>query len=107
MKRALIQIRFQRNITKQDFKKIYLFVDIASKKILYCFMTNERLYDLPHLKYILGQCNWIKFEIIICDKGYDSIECFNEIKKLGVTPGIPVRKNSIIVQKGPQPIEKR
>jgi len=42
----------------------------------------------------------MNIEIILGDRGYDSKECFNEIAKLGVKPGIPVRKNSITRSKG-------
>jgi transposase len=99
-KGAWIQIRFRKPVRRHDFKKVHIFVDLNSKKILYCIMTNGRSYDSTHLKQILNQCNWIKFEIILGDGGYDSKECFNEIAKQGAIPGIPVRKNSITRSKG-------
>jgi len=97
---AWIQIRFRKPVKKRDFKKVHIFVDLNSKKILYCLLTNGRSYDSPQLKYILRQCNWIKFEIILGDGGYDSKECFNEIAKRGAIPGIPVRKNSSTLSRG-------
>jgi hypothetical protein len=99
-KGAWIQIRFQQYGRKRDFKKIHIFVDLVSKKILYCIMTEGRSYDSPQLKKILKQCSWIKFEIILGDGGYDSKECFNEITKRGAVPGIPVRKNSSTRSRG-------
>jgi hypothetical protein len=80
-KGAWIQIRFHKPVKQHDFKKIHIFVDLKSKKILHCLMTNGRSYDSTHLKHILKQCSWIKFEIILGDGGYDSKECFNEIAK--------------------------
>jgi hypothetical protein len=95
-----IQIRFQRYSSKCDFKKVHIFVDLVSKKIVYCVMTNGESHDAKQLKKILQQVNWMKFEIILGDGGYDSKECFNEIAKHGAIPGIPVRKNSITRSKG-------
>ena len=95
-----IQIRFQQFSRKHDFKKVHIFVDLISKKILYCVMTDGRSHDAQHLKKILQETLWIKFEIILGDGGYDSKECFNEIAKTGAVPGIPVRKNSIPRSRG-------
>jgi len=99
-KGAWIQIRFRKPVKRHDFKKVHIFVDLKSKKILHCLMTNGRTYDSTQLKNILKQCSWIKFEIILGDGGYDSKECFNEIAKQKAIPGIPVRKNSITRSKG-------
>lgn len=95
-----IQIRFQRFSRKHDFKKIHIFVDLISKKIIYCVMTSGRSHDAKQLKIILQEIDWMKFEIILGDKGYDSKECFNAIKKQGAEAGIPVRKNAITLSKG-------
>ena len=99
-KGAWIQVRFQRYVKKRDFKKVHIFVDLDSKKILYCIMTKGTSYDSPQLKNILKQCSWIKVDIILGDGGYDSKECFNEITKRGALPGIPVRKNSSTRSRG-------
>ena len=96
----MIQVRFQRYVKKHDFKKVHIFVDLDSKKILYCIMTKGTSYDSPQLKNILKQCSWIKVDIILGDGGYDSKECFNEITKRGAVPGIPVRKNSSTRSRG-------
>jgi len=95
-----IQIRFQRFSRKHDFKKIHIFVDLTSKKIIYCLMTNGTSHDARQLKKILKQVNWMRFDIILGDKGYDSKECFNVIKKQGAVPGIPVRKNATTRSRG-------
>lgn len=99
-KGAWVQIRFRKPVQKKDFKKIHIFVDLESKKILSCIITKGSSYDSPQLKHILKQCNWLKVEIILGDGGYDSKECFNEITKQGTIPGIPVRKNASTLSRG-------
>ena len=99
-KGAWVQIRFKKPVQKRDFRKVHIFVDLESKKILSCILTKGSSYDSPQLKNILQQCNWLKVEIILGDGGYDSKECFNEITKRGAIPGIPVRKNATTRSKG-------
>jgi hypothetical protein len=101
-----IQIRFQRYNKRSDFNKIHIFVDLISKKIVYCVMTDGRSHDAKQLKNILQQIQWIKCEIILGDKGYDSKECFNAIAKKGSIPGIPVRKNSVTLSRG-SPVRRK
>ena len=48
-----IQIRFQRYSSKRDFKKVHIFVDLFSKKIVYCVMTTGESHDAKQLKKIL------------------------------------------------------
>ncbi|MBE3094104.1 MAG: transposase, partial [Actinobacteria bacterium] len=45
-------------------------------------------------KKILKECDWIRVDIILRDKGYDTRECFNEITNHGSVPAIKVRKNA-------------
>lgn len=95
-----IQVRFQRFSRKHDFKKVHIFVDLQSKKILHCVMTKGNSHDAKQLTHMLKQMKWMKFEIILGDKGYDSRECFNAIKKQGGIPGIPVRMNATTHSRG-------
>jgi transposase len=99
-KGAWVIIRFRRHQRKQDFKKVHIFVDLVSKKIIYCLMTKGTASDSKQLKKILRQCDWIKVEIILGDKGYDTKECFTEVKNFGAEPGIPVRKNASTKARG-------
>ncbi len=48
-----IQIRFGRYCRKQEFRKIHIFVDLYSKKILYSVMTKGTAHDAQQLKNIL------------------------------------------------------
>ena len=99
-KGAWVVVRFRKPQRKRDFKKIHIFVDLVSKKIIHCIMTKGTASDSKQLKKILRQCNWMKVEIILGDKGYDSRECFNEVTAYGSTPGIKVRKNASTKAKG-------
>jgi hypothetical protein len=99
-KGAWVQLRFQRYCKKKEFKKLHIFVDLISKKIIYCLMTNGTSHDAQYLKGILRKSSWIKVEIILGDGGYDSKECFNEISRYGAIPGIKTRKNSVTRSRG-------
>ncbi len=99
-KGAWVVIRFRKYQKKRDFKKIHIFVDLVSKKIIHCVMTKGTASDSKQLKKILRQCTWMKVEIILGDKGYDSRECFNEVTSFGSTSGIKVRKNASTKAKG-------
>jgi len=99
-KGAWVQVRFQRYCKKKEFKKLHIFVDLISKKIIYCLVTKGTSHDAQHLKKILRKSSWIKVEIILGDGGYDSKECFNEITSYGSVPGIKTRKNSVTRSKG-------
>ena len=101
-----IQIRFRRYSHKYDFKKVHIFVDLLSKKILHCVLTDGTSHDAKQLKKILQQLHWMKFDIVLADRAYDSKECFNEIEKHGAIPGIPVRKNAITRSRG-SPIRRK
>ena len=93
-KGAWVVIRFHKNQQRRDFKKVHLFVDLVSKKILYCLVTTGRASDAKQVKKLLKGCNWLRVDVILGDRGYDSRECFNEITYFGALPGIPVRRNA-------------
>ncbi|MCD6468512.1 MAG: hypothetical protein J7L32_04285, partial [Thermoplasmata archaeon] len=44
-KGAWVVIRFRKPQRKRDFKKIHIFVDLVSKKIIYCIMTRGTASD--------------------------------------------------------------
>ncbi|NIA10033.1 MAG: IS5 family transposase [Nitrospiraceae bacterium] len=91
---AWVVIRFKRFQRRKDFRKVHIFVDLVSKKIIYCVVTRGTSSDSKQLKRILKECKWMKVEIILGDGGYDTRECFNEIEKYGSLAGIKVRKNA-------------
>ncbi|RKY01381.1 MAG: IS5 family transposase [Spirochaetes bacterium] len=93
-------IRFKRVQRRRDFRKVHIFVDLASKKIIYCIVTRGTSSDSKQLKKILNECKWMKVEIILGDGGYDTRECFNEIEKHGSLAGIKIRKNACARARG-------
>jgi len=93
-KGAWVVIRFHKNQQRRDFKKVHLFVDLVSKKILYCLVTTGRASDAKQVKRLLKGCSWLRVDVILADGGYDTKECFHEITNFGALPGIPVRKNA-------------
>lgn len=93
-KGAWVIIRFHKHQHRRDFKKIHLFVDLRSKKILYCLVTTGRAADSKQVKKLLKGCSWLRVDVILADKGYDTRECFHEITRFGALPGIPVRRNA-------------
>jgi hypothetical protein len=99
-KGAWLEVRFHHYMKTKDFKKIHIFVDLISKKILYCTMTQGKAHDASQLPKILRQTPWIKVEIILGDGGYDTKECFHAITQYGAAPGIKVRKNSTTKSRG-------
>ena len=94
-KGAWIIIRFHKSQQKRDFKKIHLFVDLVSKKILNCVITQGAASDHKQVKKLLKGCRWIRVDIILGDRGYDTRECFHEVTRFGAQPGIPVRRNAV------------
>lgn len=99
-KGAWVQLQFQHYSQRREFKKVHIFVDLTSKKIIHCMVTDGTTADSTQLKPMLNQCKWIKVNLILGDKGYDTEECFNAITRYGATPGIPVKKNA-----SPQPAD--
>jgi transposase len=99
-KGAWLVIRFDRKMRKRDFKKVHVFVDLESKKILSVVLTGGTVSDGTQMEKMLKMCRWVKIQIILGDGGYDSRECFNAIEKRKAVPGIKVRKNSVAKTKG-------
>jgi transposase len=91
---AWIVLRFHVPQHKRDFKKVHLFVDLISKKILYCLVTDGKASDAKQVKKLLKGCQWTRVDIILADGGYDTRDCFNAITHAGAIPGIPVRRNA-------------
>ena len=99
-KGAWVVIRFHKNQQQRDFKKVHLFVDLISKKILHCLVTTGRASDAKQVKKLLCGCSWIRVDVILGDRGYDSRECFHETTKFGAHPGIPVHRNATTKARG-------
>jgi transposase len=99
-KGAWVTIRFNKPLRKRDFKKIHIFVDLETKKIINCTLTNGTASDSKQVGALLDGYEWFKVEVILGDGGYDTREDFNAIADVGATPGIKVRKNASTRSKG-------
>ena len=97
---AWVVLRFRHRYQKRDFKKVHLFVDLISKKILWCTLTPGTSSDSTQVKQLLQGCQWIRIDIILGDGGYDTRNCFQDITQQGAVPGIPVRKNATTKSRG-------
>jgi transposase len=87
-------IRFGHKQRKREYKKLHILVDLRTKKILHCKLTDGTKPDHTQLPILFDRSEWIKFEIVLADKGYDMRACFNSITDHDAIPGIPVRKNA-------------
>jgi len=97
---AWIVLRFHALQHRRDFKKIHLFLDLISKKILSRLVTTGLASDAKNVEKLLKGCQWTRVDIILADGGDDTRECFNAITDVGATPGIPVRRNAIAKSHG-------
>ena len=95
-------------IKKEGYFKIHVAVDIKTKEILALEITDEKLHDskmlkklVNHvLKTVLDDKNKVKnLKLILADGAHDTNTNFGYLEKNGITPGIKVRKNSIISPK--------
>ncbi|MCK4366694.1 MAG: transposase [Thermoplasmata archaeon] len=55
---AWVIVRFRRRERWRDFKKVHIFVDLVSKKIIHCLVTKGTSSDHPQLRRILRRCRW-------------------------------------------------
>jgi hypothetical protein len=99
-KGAWVTIRFNKPLRKRDFKKIHIFVDLETKKIINCVLTKGTASDSKQVRALLNGYEWFKVEVILGDGGYDTRDDFNAISDAGATPGIKVRKNASARSRG-------
>ncbi len=80
---------------RRGFLKIHVGVDINSKKIVSCTITDERSHDAQHLPCIVDAAqNHGKVVKVLADAAYDSKNNFSHLYHNDIIPGIKVRKNS-------------
>ena len=99
---------------KKGYLKIHVAVDIKTKEILALEVTDEKVHDGKVLEKLVNQVldgstmtttargpNKMVIEIksALGDGAYDSNANFRYLQKKGITPGIKVRKNSIVSPK--------
>ena len=95
-------------IKKEGYFKIHITVNIKTKEILALEITDEKLHDskmlkklVNHvLKTVLDDKKKVKnLKLVLADGAHDTNTNFGYLEKNGITPGIKVRKNSIISPK--------
>jgi len=62
--------------------------------LLHCLVTKGTAFKHKQLKKILKECDWLRVDIVLGDKGSDTRNCFNKITNHGSIPGIKIRKNA-------------
>jgi hypothetical protein len=84
---------------KRGYLKIHVAVNIKTKEILALEVTNEKVHDgmmLTELvNHVLDNTD-TKIESVLADGAHDTDKNFQFLEQKGITPGIKVRKNSII-----------
>ncbi|VFJ14514.1 IS5 family transposase [Candidatus Nitrosocosmicus franklandus] len=98
---------------RKGYLKIHVAVDIKTKEILALDVTDEKVHDGKVLKKLVNQvldCSTtttttttrgsskmvIKIKSALGDGAYDSNANFQYLQEKGITPGIKVRKNSVV-----------
>ena len=95
-------------IKKEGYLKIHVAVNIKTKEILALEVTDEKVHDSKMLKKLVNHVlktvpddkNKVKnLKLVLADGAHDTNTNFGYLEKNGITPGIKVRKNSIISPK--------
>ena len=93
---------------RKGYLKIHVAVNIKTKEILALEVTDEKVHDskmlrkLVHhvLKIVPYEKNKVKkLKLVLADGAHDTNTNFGYLEKNGITPGIKLRKNSIISTK--------
>jgi hypothetical protein len=99
---------------RKVYLKIHVAVNIKTKEILALEVTDEKVHDGRMLKKLVNHVLdgstittrgpnkiiiTIKIKSALGDGAYDSNANFRYLKEKGITPGIKVRKNSIVSPK--------
>ncbi len=90
------------NIKKKGYLKIHVAVNIKTKEILALEVTDEKVHDGKMMKKLVNQVldisykNKVKIKSVLADGAYDSNTNFRYLEEKRITPGIKVRKNSIV-----------
>lgn len=84
---------------RKGYLKIHIAVNIKTKEILALEVTDEKVHDSKMLKKLVNHVldnRDIMIESVLADGAHDTNTNFQFLKQKGITPGIKVRKNSII-----------
>ncbi len=89
------------NVQRKGYLKIHVAVNIKTKEILALEVTNEKVHDgrrmLTKLVNHVLDNHATKIEsVFLADGAHDTNRNFRYLEENGITPGIKVRKNSVI-----------
>ena len=93
---------------RKGYLKIHVAVNIKTKEILALKVTDEKVHDSKMLKKLVNDVlktvsnekNKVKkLKLVLADGAHDTNINFGYLEKNGITPGIKVRKNSIVSPK--------
>jgi hypothetical protein len=88
------------NVQRKGYLKIHVAVNVKTKEILALEVTDEKVHDgrrmlTKMVNHVLDKPD-TKIESVLADGAYDTNSNFRYLEENGITPGIKVRKNSII-----------
>lgn len=84
---------------RKGYLKIHVAVNIKTKEILALEVTDEKVHDGRMLKKLVNHVlnnPGIIIESVLADGAHDTNTNFQFLEQKGITPGIKVRKNSIM-----------
>lgn len=89
------------NTQKKGYLKIHIAVNIKTKEILALEVTDEKVHDSKMLKKLVNQVlkiklHRIRIRSVLADGVHDTNKNFQYLEDKIITPGIKVRKNSIV-----------
>ena len=86
-------------LNRKGYPRIHVAVNIKTKEILALEVTDEKVHDGRMLKKLVNHVldnPGIMIESVLADGAHDTNTNFQFLEQKGITPGIKVRKNSII-----------
>lgn len=86
-------------VNRKGYLKIHIAVNIKTKEIFALEVTDEKVHDGRMLKKLVNDVldnRGIMIESVLADGAHDTNTNFQFLEQKGITPGIKVRKNSII-----------
>jgi transposase len=87
------------HVQRKGYLKVHVAVNIKTKEILALEVTNEKVHDGMMLTKLVNHVldkHAPKIESILADGAHDTNRNFRYLEENEITPGIKVRKNSII-----------
>ncbi|CAN5677576.1 IS5-like element IS903B family transposase [soil metagenome] len=90
---------------RKGYLKIHVAVNIKTKEILVLEVSDEKVHDGKVLKKLVSNVsdsrepNTVKIKSVLADGAHDTNTNFQYLEQKGITPGIKVRKNSIVSPK--------